>query len=396
MTDVTSHLPDIQLVLRPGCIDFGWGHPDGDLLPVVDLQRAAVEALGRDGALALAYGAAQGPGRLIELLCERLGRLDGRASAGAMPTPEQVLITAGISHGLDLVCQFCTAPGDIALVESPVYHLALKILRDHRLQLVPVPSDLDGLRVDALEETLARVRRAGRHVGLLYTVPTFSNPSGRTLSPERRAALVDVATRHDLLVVEDDVYRELWFDAPPPPPLASYGAARIVRLGSFSKILAPGLRLGWLIADAALVNRCADSGVLDSGGGISHVTAHVVAEYLRQNLLDAHVAALRTAYRGRRDVLLSALERYLPPEWRVELPGGGFFAWLQGPEGADTSALLARAEEAGVSYVPGTAFHVDGGGHRYLRLAYTLLPPQEMEQGTQRLGQALGGGPSGA
>ncbi len=399
MTAFTDRLPDIQLVLRPGCIDFGWGHPDGALLPAADLQRAATRALGRDGALALAYGAAQGPGRLIELLCERLGRTDGcasdrhapggYASNGHAPAPEQILVTAGISHGLDLLCMLCTAPGDIALVESPVYHLALKILRDHRLQLVPIPTDQDGLRVDTLEETLARVRRAGRRVGLLYTVPSFSNPSGRTLSSERRAALVDLALRHDLLVAEDDVYRELWFETPPPSPLASYGAARVVRLGSFSKILAPGLRLGWLVTDPAFVQRCADYGVLDSGGGVSHLTAHIVTEYMREGLLDAHVADLRATYRSRRDALLSALAESLPAGWSVEKPGGGFFAWLQGPEDVDTSTLLARAEGMGVSYVPGAAFHVDAGGHRHLRLAFTLLSPAEMADGARRLGSAL-------
>lgn len=393
MVDTVGRLPDLQLALRPGIIDFGWGHPDGALLPVAELRRAAAEALDRDGALALAYGAAQGPGRLIELLCDRLGRsatdAPARQAVTPTPTPEQVLITGGVSHGLDLVCALCTAPGDVALVESPVYHLALKILRDHALQLEPVAADGEGLRLDALEEALARVQRSGRRPGLLYTVPTFTNPTGRTLTAERRAGLVQLAARHNLLVVEDDVYRDLWFDAPPPPPLASFGQGRVIRLGSFSKILAPGLRLGWLVADPEFVQRCAAYGVLDSGGGVSHLAAHIVAEYTRQDLLDAHVAALRAAYRERRDALLAALAQYLPPECRVETPGGGFFVWLQAPAGVDTTALLARAEAAGVSYVPGAEFHADGDGRQCLRLAFSLLSPAEMEQGAQRLGHVL-------
>lgn len=382
-------LPDVQLVIRPGCIDFAWGHPDSALLPVPDLRRAAGDALlDRDGALALAYGAAQGPGRLIELLRARLGRIDGDT-----PAPQHLLVTGGVSQALDLLCTVCTQPGDVVLVESPVYYLALRILRDHSLQLRPVASDEDGLRLDALADALGHVRHAGGRVRLLYTVPTFTNPTGRTLSAERRAALVQLAAQHDFLILEDDVYRELWYDVPPPPPLTSYGApAHVVRLGSFAKILAPGLRLGWLQADAALVQRCVGSGMLDSGGGVNHFTAHVVAEYLRRGLLDDHVARLRAGYRARRDHLMAAL-RQLPAECRCDTPGGGYFAWVRVPDDIDTSALLARAEAAGVSYVPGAPFHSDGGGQHHLRLAFSLLSPAEMEEGARRLAHVLRASP---
>ena len=378
-------LPDVQLALRPGIVDFGWGHPASALLPVAELRQAALDALAHDGAAALAYGAAQGPGRLIVALCERLGRIEGHA-----PSPERMLITGGISQALDLLCTLYTQPGDVALVESPVYHLALRILRDHGLQLRPVASDEDGLRPDALAAALAETRRAGQRVRLFYTVPTFTNPTGRCLTAERRADVARLAVEHDLLVLEDDVYRELWYDAPPPPPLGSYDAAApIVRLGSFAKVLAPGLRLGWLLADEALVRRCVESGMLDSGGGVNHFTAHIVAEYLRRGLMDGHVAALRAAYGARRDHLAAALRRELPPSCHVETPGGGYFIWVQAPAGADTAALLPRAEAAGVSYLPGAVFHTNGGGHQNLRLAFSLLPPEEMDEGARRLGAVL-------
>lgn len=382
MTD----LPDLQLALRPGCIDFGWGHPAGALLPLAELRDAAAGALGADGALALGYGAAQGPGRLIAPLCTHIGRIDAR-----VPAPERLLITGGISQALDMLCTLYTRPGDVALVESPVYHLALRILRDHDLQLWPVATDEEGLRLDALAEALERARRAGRPARLLYTVPTFTNPTGRCLGAERRAVLVDLALQHNVLVLEDDVYRELWYDAPPPPPLAAYSAmANVVRLGSFAKILAPGLRLGWVLAGEAVVRRCVESGMLDSGGGVNHFTAHIVAEYLRRELLDAHVARLRAAYGERRDRLVAALRRYLPVECRFRAPGGGYFVWIQAPDGVDTSALLPRAEAAGVSYLPGTLFHSDGGGQSYLRLAFSLLALDELEEGARRLGAVLG------
>jgi DNA-binding transcriptional MocR family regulator len=371
--------------LRPGYVEFAWGHPDLHLLPLEHLRHAAVRALADHGHDALSYGAAQGPGRLIEQICARLEQVDGQAAR-----LDQILITAGVSHALDLICAIHTCPGNIALVESPVYHFALRILRDRGLELLPIPTDQDGLRLDMLAQTLAQLRRANRLARLLYTVPTFSNPTGITLGAQRRSRLAEIAAEHDLLVVEDDVYRELWFDTPPPPSMIMYDQAHVVRLGSFSKILAPGLRLGWMMAAPALISRAAGSGVLTSGGGLSHFQAHVVAEYMRLGLLDAHVVDLRAAYKARRDTLVAALLKCLPAGCHFTAPEGGFFIWVRLPEGIDAAALLARAEEARVAYVPGAHFHVDGGGQRELRLAFSLLPPQEMVEGARRLGHVIG------
>ncbi len=373
--------------LRPSVVEFAWGHPAVDLLPRSDLQRAAWSALADESLPALGYGAAQGPGRLIELLRERLSQIDGREQPA-----EGILVTAGVSQALDLICDLRVRPGDIALVESPVYHFALRILRDHGLDLWPIAADEDGLRIDALEEALGKLRRANRRASLLYTVPTFNNPTGRSLHAGRRSRLMRLAAEHGLLVLEDDVYRELWFDEPPAPALAGYGPPEsVVRFGSFSKILAPGLRLGWLQADPALVRRATASGLLTSGGGINHFTAHVVAEYIRGGVLDRHVERLRGEYRSRRDALVAALERHLPDGCSFAPPGGGFFIWLRLPEGMDSAALLPAAEAAGVSYVPGTHFHIDGGGGRHLRLAFSLLSPTKMEQGARRLARVIAG-----
>jgi len=390
-TSAEGLLPDVQRVLTPGRVDFAWGHPADDLLPVADLRAAAAEALGQDGALVLAYGASQGPGRLLTPLAARLARIEGRAIA-----PDNLLVTGGVSQALDLLCTLHTRPGDVVLVESPCYHIAPRIFRDHGLDLWPAPADADGPRLDALLDALDRARRDRRRVRFLYTVPTFSNPTGRTAPPERRLALVEFAARHDLTIVEDDVYRELWYDAPPPPALRSYSVSgastRVVRLGSFSKILAPGLRLGWMEADADLAPRAMDSGMLDSGGGVNHLTAHIVADYLRRGLLDAHVAGLRAAYRARRDRLMTALRRHLPSAYSFDAPGGGYFVWVRAPDGVDTTRLLTRAEAAGVSYVPGALFHGDGGDgvdRRHLRLSFSLLSPVEMDEGVRRLASVL-------
>ncbi len=378
-------LPDVQIVLRPGIAEMGWGHPDPALLPVADLARAADFALRREGPAALAYGAEQGPGRLIEPLAAWLARREG----SELP-PEQIFITGGVSQGLDLLCALLTKSGDAALVEAPSYHLAQRIFRDHGLRLIPVPADEGGLRPAALVAALAGLRREGRAARFLYTVPTFGNPTGATLSLERRQAILSLANEAGLTIIEDDVYRHLWYDASPPPSLFSLAPfGRVIRLGSFSKLLAPGLRLGWLTGTPELVRRCAGSGLLDSGGGVNHFTAHVVAAYLDLGLLDGHVERLRAAYRRRRDALLDALAHHLPAGCRWITPGGGFFLWLQLPAGCDSAALLPAAERAGVSYVPGGRFFSGRGGERYLRLAFSLLSVAALAEGARRLGDVL-------
>ena len=378
-------LPTIQLTQRPGIIDLGWGHPDSALLPVAELRQAADAAIERWGAEALAYGADRGAGPLIEWLCERIAQTDGRA-----PSHDELVITGGVSHGLDQICTLNTRPGDIVLVESPTYHLGVRILRDHPLELVPVPADEHGLSIDALAETLTNLRRAGRSARMLYTIPTFHNPTGSSMRADRRQALVDLAIAEKFLIIEDDVYRELAYDRPAPPSLWSIAPPGVVaRLGSFAKSLAPGLRLGWLTANAVMTQRTIGSGVIDSGGGINHFTAMVVAQFCASSAFDTQVARFRAAYRGRRDALLAGLAAHLPPGCAVTPPGGGFFVWVRLPAGRDADELLPHAEAAGVSYLPGARFHLDGRGANTLRLAFSLYEPAELIEGARRLGAAL-------
>jgi DNA-binding transcriptional MocR family regulator len=377
--------PTTQLVRRPGIIELGWGHPDAALLPVAEMRGAAMAALDRAGAAALTYGADQGAGPLLAWLRERIARTEGRA-----PAPDEIVITGGVSDALDQLCTLYTRPSDVVLVESPTYHLAVRILRDHPLDLVPVPADEYGLQVDALAAMIAGLRRAGRQPRLLYTVPTFHNPTGVCLSQERRAALIALAAAEELLIVEDDVYRELAYDGPAPPSLWSLAPpGTVARMGSFAKALAPGLRLGWLTANAELAVRLATSGVRDSGGGPNQFAAMIVAAFCEAGLFEQHVARLRSAYRARRDALLAALTAHLPPGCGVLVPAGGYFVWVTLPEGIDAGALLPGAEAAGVSFLPGTRFHLDGGGARTLRLAFSLYGEDELVEGAGRLGAVL-------
>ncbi|MCC7358928.1 MAG: PLP-dependent aminotransferase family protein [Anaerolineales bacterium] len=378
-------LPIIQMTTAPGQLDLAWGHPAPELLPVTALQRAGAAALATFGPDMLQYGYANGPGPLVTYLLDRIAAHEGRR-----PAPEELLVTSGISLGLELVLRRITRPGDVVLVESPTYHLALRIMRDQGLTLVPVPADAGGLRLDALAEAITTQERAGRPARALYLVPTFSNPTGRSLAANRRAALVALAQAAGLLILEDDVYRELAYDAPAPPSLWSLApAGGVARLGAFSKSLAPGLRLGWLTAPPDLIRPLADGGLLDSGGGLNHFTALVVAALCAAGDYDRNVANVRAAYRHRRDTLLAALREHLPAGCRLETPRGGFFVWVELPEGADSATLLPAAEAEGVAYLPGPRFHLDGGGRQALRLAFSYYPADQLAEAARRLGRAL-------
>ncbi len=380
-------LPTIQFVERPGIIDLAWGHPDPDLVPLDAIRAAAARALDRYGADALAYGTPAGPGPLIEAIRQRLAETDARAPAG-----DEVLVTGGSSPALDQVATLFTSPGDVVLVEAPTYHLAMSILRDHPLRLVPVPSDSHGLRVDALAAALRDVRRAGDRVRLLYTVPTHHNPTGISMAPDRRADLVSLAADEGVVIVEDDAYRELSYDGPPPPSLWSLSGSpgTVIRLGTFAKSIAPGLRVGFITAEARTISRFADGGMLDSGGGANHLTALVVAEYMRAGDYARHVGVLLDAYRERRDRMLKALAAMMPPGTAWTQPQGGYFVWITLPPGLDGSRLRPLAEASGTSLLPGSTFFLDGdGGAGSIRLAFSRYSPARLEEAITRLTSAI-------
>ena len=377
-----------QAVLDDAVIDLGIGQPDPDLLPVGDLRAAASRVFDRYGPDVLGYGAPAGPPPTIAFIRARLALTDART-----PALDEIVTTAGNSHGLEQTVTLTTRPGDVVLVESPTYHLALRILRDHPVELVGIASDEGGLRVDAVESALADVRRRGGAARLLYTVPTFNNPTGRSLAPERRHALVDLAAAEGLTIVEDDTYRELVYDGPTPPSLWSLAEpGTVIRLGSFSKSLSPGLRAGYITADAAMAARFVDSGLLDSGGGISHLSSIVVAEFAADGSYAANVERLRAAYRARRDALVDALRETVGDRARFEVPDGGYFVWVRLPEGVQSDGLGAAARAAGVDFVPGRVFHTDGDVAREgeaIRLAFSRYPADRIAEGIRRLARVV-------
>ncbi len=381
---VSEPPPFTQNTLREGVIEFAFGEPDPALLPVGLVRDAAARALGAGGAGALAYGSTEGPERLRAAIAQRSAELEGQDV-----TPGDLLVTGGNSQALDQAMTMLTEPGDVVYVECPTYNLALGIVADHPVTIAGVTLDDQGLDVDALEAAVLEARAAGRRPRLLYTIPTFHNPAGVSLSAARRGQLLELARRHDLVVVEDDVYRELVYEGEAPPALRTLDPkAPVVRLGSFSKSLAPGLRVGWIDAPAALRERLAAAGVLESGGCVSQFSAHVVAAVLEGGEYDAHVAALRRAYASRRNALAAALGEHLPPGCSFSAPDGGFFLWVTLPPGLDASELLPVAEEHGAAFAPGRRFCADGDD-RSLRLAFSLYDEASLAEGAKRLGSAV-------
>jgi len=375
-----------QFVLEPGVIDLSWGHPDPTLLPVEQLRAAAARVFDRYGSDLLGYGNPAGPPPLIDFIVDRLRLTDARA-----PTPADVLVTSGASQAIDLAAHHLLRPGDIALVDVPTYHLAMRILSDHPVTLLGVPSDHEGILLDELAATVADLRRHHERPRLLYTIPTFRNPTGSTLPADRRAALLAFAAAEDLVIVEDDTYRELSYDGPAPPSLWAQDTANVVvRAGSFAKSVAPGLRVGYLTASPDLVERLMTGGLLDSGGGTTHFAGTILAEYAAAGDYAAQVERFCTAYRTRRDALLASLEANMPEGATWTRPGGGFFTWVDLPAGLRASAVADVADAHGVGFIPASPFYVDrAAAPESLRLAFSMYPPDDLTDAGARLGAVL-------
>jgi len=375
--------PILQYVDRPGVLDLGWGHPHPSLLPTDAWAAAMSAALGTYGWQALTYGYEAGPGPLREWIAGHLATTDGGGE------PDEIFVTAGASHALTLVCATLARPGDVVLVDSPTYHLAFGILWDQGVEVIAASVDDGGLDPHALDEQIAALRRRGRRVPLLYIVPTFGNPTGHSLPDDRRRELVAVAHRADLTIVEDDTYRDMVYDGAAPPSLWRLGDGEaVVRIGSFAKTVAPGLRLGWIQASPDLIGRLARLGYVHSGGGVNHTAALTMAAFGASGAYREHLNAVRREYAIRRDTLLATLRR-LPVRLDVPSPAGGWFVWLPLPAGRPAANVLVTAEEHGVSFMPGSTFHVDGADDDHIRLSFSLLAPAELEEAAQRLGIAL-------
>ncbi|MEU3166755.1 aminotransferase class I/II-fold pyridoxal phosphate-dependent enzyme [Streptosporangium sp. NPDC006930] len=365
----------VQSVSAPGVFDLGPGYLEPGLLPVDLLKAAYARAMEEYGSAALGYGDDRGALDLRAALADRAAVADGIACE-----PGNVLVTAGISHALQLIATTLAAPGSLVLVEETCYDLGRLILTDCGLRPREVRSDSEGMDPDALRDALAEEQAA-----FVYLNPTFHNPTGRVVPVERRRELLAVTARHGTPVIEDDAYAELNLDGKPTPPsmagLAGYHG--VIRLRTFSKTLAPGLRLGWLLAGTPMIDRLAGHGLFRSGGCLNHTSALAMAALLRAGDYDRHLGWLRERLRERRDTLVDSLLAGLGDDFELDRPDGGFFVWLRALRRYRECDLLAAASGAGVEVAAGSRF---GGTVRpAVRMAYSFNSPPRLAAAAQRL-----------
>jgi 2-aminoadipate transaminase len=304
--------------------------------------------------------------------------------------PEDMIVTTGGQQVIDLVTKTLVDPGDVVICEAPTYPGAVPTFQSYEADVVQIEMDSDGMRIDLLEETLAQLEDEGRKPKFIYTVPTFQNPAGVTLSAPRRKRLVEIARERELLVLEDNPYGLLRYEGEPLPPLRALdGGVYVLYLGTFSKILSPGIRLGWVVAPAPVLAKI-NLGKQAADLCTSSLTQQVVEHYFAEGAWRLYVRDLCTLYRRRRDAMLDALAEFFPPEAEWTQPGGGLFIWATLPDFIDTEDLLAKAlQEENVAFVPGSAAYVDGRGGSSMRLNFSAASDEEIVEGIRRIGKVV-------
>ena len=376
---MSTNLPSVLVSIKDGVIDLGWGHPSSRLHPVEAIRMASERLLASDNSEPLQYGATQGFGPFLESLS---GFLSKQPAYGIPVDPHHLFLTARASQGLDLACTLYAPAGSTVVVEEPTYFVIEKIFRDRNLNVVGVPTDSQGMQVDGLEKLLLD----GLKPKLVYIIPTFQNPTGFCLSHDRRTQLISLANRFDFHILADEVYQLIYFGELPPKPLIAFDHGnRVISFGSFSKILAPGLRTGWIHAAPEIIARFSAAALTFSGGGFNHYSSALIREVIDLGLIEDHVSFLREEYSIRSEAMDQALKEYFGSDIGYTAPTGGYYFWITLPKGFDSDRLLVSAERAGVSYRPGNAFSESGKFSRQIRLAYTLFEVEELREGIFRL-----------
>lgn len=374
-----SNLLTTQVDSNSDVINFGIGQPQMEILPTAEIEQAAAHRLSQQNPFVLAYGNEAGDGLFRLALAHFLSNRYGEPVDA-----EQLVVTAGISQAMDMLCTVLTQAGDTVFVEEPTYFLVRQILLDHQLNVVSLPIDENGLMLDALEEALKE-----HTPKFVYTIPTFHNPSTVTMPAENRKRLVELSQAHGFYVVADEVYQLLNYGASPPAPLAAYvDTGSVISVSSFSKILAPGLRLGWIQTAPEVADQISGSGMLYSGGSISHFTSAVVRSALELGLQDQYLAELKRIYGRRVKVMAEAIEAHLP-EITFACPTGGFFFWLKLPDSVDVDLLREQAVAHKVDFMPGYKASNQDQLHEYIRLSFAFYDEPTIGAGIERLAAAM-------
>ncbi len=363
---------------RPEVVSLAGGMPNISGLPLESVAKTLADLVLERGAVAMQYGSGQGEPVLRDQICEVM-ELEGISAH-----PDEVVVTVGSQQALDLVTRTFCDPGDVVICEAPSYVGALGVFSAYECDVIHVATDGDGLQPEALRDALARLASTGKRAKFLYTVPNFHNPAGVTLTAERRNQILELCRVADLLVVEDNPYGLLGFDAEPIRAMRADEAQGVVYLGSFSKTFAPGFRVGWTLSPHAVREKLvlAQESATLCAPTFSQIA---VSGYLADHDWLGQIKKFTHMYRERRDAMLTALDDYFPTEATWNVPAGGFYVWVRLPPGLDSGAMLPRAVGARVAYVPGTAFYADGFGSSYLRLSYCYPPPERIREGVRRL-----------
>ncbi len=359
-----------KVLARPNMISFAGGNPANDALPDAVCARLAKEALEKDGKRILQYGATEGYPPFVESLTAYI-----RAHLALDVAPGNILPTTGSTQGMDLLCKAFIDPGDVVLVESPTFLGNMQSLRIYQSQLVPVESDDGGLILEKLEEAVKK-----HHPKLLYTIPTFQNPTGRTLAADRRKPIAEMAAKYGFVVIEDDPYRDLRYAGEALPPIKSYDTTgHVVYMGSFSKIISPGLRVGYIIAQEDILRKCT-IGKQSTDLHTPNLNQAIVDAFLREDLLAPHIQAILPGYGEKMNAMLEELDRF-PKGTAYTKPEGGLFIFVEMPEGVNATEEFKEVVDLGVAYVPGTYFYPDGRHDNTFRLNFSNSTTEQIHTG---------------
>jgi len=378
----------LKVTSQADVISFAGGMPAPELFPLMEIEEACVKVLREHGASALQYSISEGYVPLREFIVQKMGRY------GIVANVDNVLITTGSQQGLDLVARVLLDPGDVIIVEAPTFVGALQTFTAYQAAYAGVPLDDDGMMVDVLEQKIVET-----HPKFMYVLPNFQNPAGVTLSKNRRERLVTLAHQYGVPILEDDPYGELRFEGEHVEPLVVLSARKngqqsgyfegdVIYMSTFSKTLAPGLRLGWVVAPVEVITKLVQA----KQGADLHTSTFdqmMAYEVVSDGFLDEHVKEIRETYRQRRDSMLTAMDQSFPDGSTWTRPQGGLFLWVRLPEGVDCDDLFKEAVEQKVAFVPGTAFYADGSGHDSLRLTFATCPTDKIDEGINRLGKAI-------
>ncbi len=367
---------------RPEIVSLAGGMPNLSALPMEMMAEVIKELILSNGSEALQYGSGQGHPKLREQIC------DVMALEGIRANPDDVVITTGSQQALDLISRIFIDPGDVVLVEAPSYVGALGTFRQYEASVVHVEMDNDGLVPNSLRAAIKSLRAAGRKIKFLYLIPNYQNPTGVCLPADRRTEILSICREEEIFVVEDNPYGLLGFDKPSPNAMRAEDSENVIYLGSFSKTIAPGLRVGWALVPQSLKDKL----VISSESSIlcpSNFTQLTISSYLADQPWRDQIASFCDLYKARRDAMLESLEQHFPAEATWTKPGGGFYVWVNLPAEIDTKALVPKAIVAKVAYVPGSAFYADGLGSWSMRLSYCHPTPERIREGVKALGGVI-------